>query len=241
MSTPITEHWKALLPWQAWSLIVVGLLLEGPVRWVVRPDMPYLRPGNPWFDLPLRITIEIGLVLAVLIACALLRVRPSRIGVVLRRWTRWEWAAFVIVGGIEVAVVVAVAGGRWPRLVEAGALAGGLGWAFGEFWFGLNQEFVFRGPLMSGLLRISTPLRAILLNTVVFVIGPLHGPGLLRMLPTNPDGAAWMLAGVVATGLFFSWLRYRTDNLVLCAVLHGIVNGFLNGAGLAGRAYLGGT
>jgi membrane protease YdiL (CAAX protease family) len=58
------------------------------------------------------------------------------------------------------------------------------------------------------------------------------------MLPTNPQGAAWMLAGVLATGLFFSWLRYRSDNLVLCGVLHGIVNGFLNGAGLAGRAYL---
>ena len=238
MSRPITEHWKALRPWQAWGLIAVGLLLELPVRWVIRPDMPFLRPGNPWFNLPLRIALEIGLVLAVLIAGALLRVRPSQFGAALRRWTRWEWVAFMIVGSIEIAVVVSVAGGRWPRLAEAGVLSGALGWAFSEFWFGFNQEFVFRGPLMSGLMRLSTPFLAILLNTVVFLAGPLHGPGLLRMLPTNPGGAAWMLAGVVATGLFFSWLRYRTDNLVLCSVLHGIVNAFLNGAGLAGRAYL---
>jgi membrane protease YdiL (CAAX protease family) len=91
---------------------------------------------------------------------------------------------------------------------------------------------------MSGLLRLSSPFFAILLNTFMFLVGPLHGPGLLRMLHGSPGGAAGMLAGVVATGLFFSWLRYRTDNLVLCSILHGIVNGFLNGAGLAGRAYL---
>lgn len=238
MSKPITEHWKTLQAWQAWGLIAAGLLLELPVRWVIRPDMPYLRPGNPWFNLPLRIAVEIGLVLAVLIVGALLRVRPSQFGAVFRRWTRWEWIAFLVVGSIELAVVISVAGGRWPRLAHAGVLGGGLAWAFGEFWFGFNQEFVFRGPLMSGLMRLSTPLWAILLNTVVFLVGPLHGPGLLRMFPTNPGGAAGMLAGVVATGLFFSWLRYRTDNLVLCGVLHGIVNGFLNGAALAGRAYL---
>lgn len=238
MSKPITAHWKTLQPWQAWSLVGVGLILELPVRWVIRPDMPYLRPENPWFNLPLRIGLEIGLVVAVLIAGALLRVRPPQFGAVLRRWTRSEWVAFLIVGSIEMTVVISVAGGRWLRLSEAGVLAGGLGWAFGEFWFGFNQEFVFRGPLMSGLMRLFTPFIATLLNTGVFLVGPLHGPGLLRMLPDNPEGAAWMLAGVVATGLFFSWLRFRTDNLVLCGVLHGIVNGFLNGAGLAGRAYL---
>jgi membrane protease YdiL (CAAX protease family) len=47
-----------------------------------------------------------------------------------------------------------------------------------------------------------------------------------------------MFAGVVATGLFFSWLRYRSDNIILCGVLHGLVNGFLNGAAFARRAYL---
>jgi membrane protease YdiL (CAAX protease family) len=91
---------------------------------------------------------------------------------------------------------------------------------------------------MSGLMRLTTPASAIVLNTLVFVAGPLHGPGLWRMLPRDPTGATWMLAGVVATGLFFSWLRYRTDNVVLCGVLHGLVNGFLNGAGLATRAFL---
>lgn len=216
----------------------LALVLEIPVRWIVRPDMPYLRPGNPWFDLPLRIAIELGFVLVVIGAGAAIRVRPSCWGMALRRWTRWEWGAFAVVGAIELLVVILVAGARWPRLVNAGVFLPALGWAFGEFWFGFNQEWVFRGPLMSGLLKLTTPAWAIALNSLVFLVGPLHGPGLLRMLPSNPGGAAWMLAGVIATGVFFSWLRYRTDNLILCGVLHGIVNGFLNGAGLAGRAYL---
>lgn len=91
---------------------------------------------------------------------------------------------------------------------------------------------------MSGLLRFTGPWWASISNTLVFLIGPLHGPGLWKMLDSNPTGAIWLLAGVVATGLFFSWLRYRTDNVVLCGVLHGLVNGFLNGAGFARRAYL---
>ncbi len=238
MKPPISQHWRDLRIWQAWGLIVLGLVLEIPVRWIVRPDMPYLRPGNPWFDLPLRIGIELGFVLVVIVVATAMRVRPSSWGLVLRRWTRGEWSAFAVVGAIELTVVILVAGARWPRLVRAGVLGPALWWAFGEFWFGFNQEWVFRGPLMSGLLRTTTPIWAIALNTVVFLVGPLHGPGLIRMFPTSPTGAAWMFGGVVATGLFFSWLRYRTDNLILCGILHGIVNGFLNGAGLAGRAYL---
>jgi len=64
----------------------------------------------------------------------------------------------------------------------------------------------------------------------------LHGPGLVRMLDKNPGGAAGLLAGVVVSGLFFSWLRHRTDNVVLCGILHGIVNGFMNGAAFTLRA-----
>jgi membrane protease YdiL (CAAX protease family) len=44
------------------------------------------------------------------------------------------------------------------------------------------------------------------------------------------------LGGVVVHGVAYSWMRSRTDNVVLCAILHGIVNGPMNGTGLALRA-----
>ncbi len=238
LKPPISTHWKSLDKWQAFVLVVVGIILEFPVRWIVRPDIPYMFPGNPWFNLPLRIFIEVGFVLIMFPLAWAAKISLPALGISRRRWTRWEWIAFAIVGTIELTIVLLVAGHRWPKLLAAGVLDRALLWAFTEFFFGFNQESVFRGILMTGLLRLTTPLWATILNTALFLIGPIHGPGLLGLAAKNPAGAAWMLAGVVMTGLFFSWLRYRTDNTILCGVLHGIVNGFLNGAAFARRAYL---
>jgi membrane protease YdiL (CAAX protease family) len=238
MKQPISSHWRVLRIQHSWVLVIVGLVLELPVRWVVRPDIPYMVPGNPWFNLPLRIGVELAFVLAVLAVAWIMKIRLPEIGIPLRRWTRWEWVAFAVVGAIELAIVISIAGQRWPRLYAAGVLGPGLLWATGEFLFGFNQEFVFRGALMTGLLRLGGYWWALFLNTLVFLVGPLHGPGLWRMAPTSPGAAIGMFAGVVATGLFFSWLRYRSDNVILCSILHGIVNGFLNGAAFARRAYL---
>jgi membrane protease YdiL (CAAX protease family) len=235
---PISTHWKSLPAWQAWMLVLFGVVLELPVRWMVRPDIPYMVPGNPWFNLPLRIAIEAGFVLIPLLIFWGLRIPLPAIGVPRRPWSRWEWAAFGIVGAIELFIVILIAGHRWPTLYAAGVLGRALLWTLGEFFFGFNQEFVFRGILMTGLLRLTKPGWAIFLNTLLFLIGPLHGPGLLKLAEKNLFAAIGMLAGVVATGLFFSWLRYRSDNVLLCGVLHGLVNGFLNGAGFARRAYL---
>jgi membrane protease YdiL (CAAX protease family) len=167
-----------------------------------------------------------------------MKISYPALGIPRRAWTRWEWITFAVVGVIELTIVISVAGQRWPKLFAAGVLGRALLWAFAEFFFGFNQEFVFRGVMMSGLLRFVTPLWATLLNTLLFLIGPLHGPGLLALAGKNPNAAAWLFAGIVATGLFFSWLRYRSDNVILCGVLHGLVNGFRNGAAFARRAYL---
>jgi membrane protease YdiL (CAAX protease family) len=223
---------------QAWLLVAAGLVLEGPIRWLVRPDMGHLVAGSLWFNLPLRLGIEAGFVACLLLAATIAGVRVSALGVLKRRWTRWEWIAFAIVGGIEMTIVVSVAGGRWPHLLAAGVLGKALLWATGEFLFGFNQESGFRGIMMSGLLRLTGPVRATLLNTLVFTVGPLHGPALLRSWQRDPESAMWWSAGVIMTGLFFSWLRYRTDNVILAGTLHGVVNGFLNGSGLATRGYL---
>lgn len=236
--TTISTHWNTLTRTQAIVLVIFGLVLELPIRWLVRPDIPYMFPGNPWFNLPLRILIEAGFVLLLFPLAWSLKISLPTLGMTIRRWTCWEWIAFAIVGTIELGIVIMVAGERWPKLAASGVLGRALLWAFAEFLFGANQETSFRGILMTGLMRLTGPVWATILNTTVFLVGPIHGPGLLVLAAKNPTGAAWMLAGIVMTSLFFSWLRYRTDNLILCGALHGIVNGFLNGAAFARRAYL---
>ena len=236
MKNPISSYWQNLSLKQAWILTVAGILLEVPVRWILRPDIPFLRPGNPWFNLPLRIGIEAGMVFVLFATAFAIRAPLTAVGIPRRRWTLWEWSALAIVGAIELLVVIILVGDRWPRIWSAGLMGQGLLWVFSEFLFGVNQETGSRGLIMSGLLRITGWKLAYVLNTLVFLAGPLHGPGLVRMLDKNPGGVFGLLAGVVVSGLFFSWLRHRTDNVVLCGILHGIVNGFMNGAAFTLRA-----
>jgi hypothetical protein len=152
MKAPITEYWKSLSLRQAWVLVIASLVLEIPIRWIVRPDMSALVPGSLWFNLPLRIAIEAAMVL-VFIGVALAAKAPlPSVGIPRRRWTRWEWGALAIIGLGELLVVYLIAGERWPRIWSRGLIGQGLLWAVGEFLFGCNQETGFRGMMMSGML-----------------------------------------------------------------------------------------
>jgi membrane protease YdiL (CAAX protease family) len=70
-----------------------------------------------------------------------------------------------------------------------------------------------------------------------FLIGPLHGPGLWEWFQSSPGAALGYMSGVIFHGLAYSWIRYRSDNVLLCAILHGLINGPMNSAGLVIRAH----
>ncbi len=237
MKPPISTNWQNLTLKQAWILLIAGLILELPIRWIVRPDMLHLYPDTFWFNLPLRLAIEIGFVLYVLAVAWIAKIKLPFIGVPFRRWTKWEWIALAIVGTIEMIVVISIAGHRWPKIFASGWGAEGVGRMIEEFFFGFNQEAGFRCLMMTGLLRLKGFYWATAINTLLFLIGPLHGPGLIEISGRNLAGAIFEMLGIVVTGLFFSWLRYRSDNSLLVCILHGIVNGFLNGSGLTLRAH----
>ena len=236
MKTPISEHWKNLTNKQAWLLIIAGFLLEIPIRWIIRPDMGQLVPGNFWFNLPLRLIMDGGMLAFFFALPFFMKTSFKNIGIPLRRWTKWEWIALLIIGSAELIIVISVSGGRWGRILELGILGPALIWSVSEFMFGMNQETGFRGIMMTGILKIKGWKWATLINTLFFLIGPLHGPGILRMFENYPGAALGYTAGVIVNGLAFSWIRYKTDNVLLVAILHGIINGFLNGAGLVLRA-----
>lgn len=234
---PISTHWKSLAARQAWGLLALGLVLELPIRWIVRPTMAHLRPESPWFNLPLRIGIEAAMILVPLGLALIARVPLRAAGVPRRRWTRWEWGALAVIATGELAVVFSLVGQRWPHIWSAGLTDEGLAWVFGEFLFGFNQETGFRGLIMTGLLRLGGWRPAVALNTLLFFLGPLHGLDPLGSWQQHPAAMGGYAVGVIVCGLSFSWLRYRTDNVVLCAVLHGIINGPMSGAALVLRAH----
>ncbi len=116
MKTPISAYWNQLTIKQAWILTIVAFVLEIPIRWLVRPEMQNLVLGNPWLNLPLRLVIEAGMI-GVLVATPLMMgVSLKTVGIPLRRWTRWEWTAFTIIGTVILIIVVSFAGSRWPRI-----------------------------------------------------------------------------------------------------------------------------
>jgi membrane protease YdiL (CAAX protease family) len=236
MKPPFSTHWNQLTVKQAWIFIIVAFVLEIPIRWLVRPGMQDLILGNFWLNLPLRLVIETLMIAVFIVTPLMLGASLKTVGIPLRRWTRWEWTAFTIIGTVILIIVVSIAGSRWPRIWTAGLIGEGLLWVFSEFMFGFNQETGFRGIMMSGLLRLKGWKFAFTINTLFFLIGPLHGPGMLEWLISNPLIAGGYIAGVIANGLGFSWIRYRTDNVILVAVLHGMINCFLNGSALVLRA-----
>lgn len=233
---PISTNWTALSRRNAAVFLAAGLVLELPIRFAVRPDAATLAPGNPWFDPWLRLAVEAAMLGLFFALPLLLRTPLPAGGIPTRSWTRWEFLALAIIGSGELLVVTALVGHRWGRLAEAGLLVSAMPWVVGEFLFGMNQETGFRGLIMTGLLRLRGPRLAYAVNTALFLVGPLHGPGLVEWLGSNPLAAMGYTCGVVVHGVAFSWVRHRSDNVVLCALLHGIINGFMNGAGFALRA-----
>lgn len=215
-------------------LLVAGLFLEGPGRWLLRPHVHDLLPGTVLFNLPIRLGIEAGFVAFFLITTSLCGGLAAS-GVRLRQWGRRDWLLLGVVGAIELVVVLVLTARRWGQLPGPGGAGWLASWILSEAMFGFNQETGFRGLMMTGLLRLWGPLPAIVLNSLLFTFGPLHGGGHLADWLASPAQHAPMIVAVLVSGLFFSCVRYRTDNVLLVGILHGLVNGLLNGSALALR------
>ncbi|TVQ01959.1 MAG: CPBP family intramembrane metalloprotease [Planctomycetaceae bacterium] len=87
---------------------------------------------------------------------------------------------------------------------------------------GVIEELCFRGYLFSAFSRVLSPLRTILLTSLLFgLFHVLTGNTLLieRFVPTT------------LMGLFLGWVAYRTGSVWPGMVLHTVHNGFLNTLG----------
>jgi membrane protease YdiL (CAAX protease family) len=87
----------------------------------------------------------------------------------------------------------------------------------GLLW-GIVQEFLYRGWLQTELTRRFGAMGGLFVANFAFTFGPLHVNYLLE-----PAGVRWGgLAAVFGIGLFFSIVYYRSGNLWIPAVLHGL-------------------
>jgi len=78
------------------------------------------------------------------------------------------------------------------------------------------EELIFRGIILDGLLKNYSPIKSILITSVLFGLAHL-----------NP----WQFISAFSLGAFISWIYYKTGSLSLAIIIHSVNNlgGFLIG------------
>ena len=184
-----------------------------------------LRFGANALDLRGLPAANLGFVVALLAAFVAVQemfVRLPMSAVGLRRfadWTRRERLYFLQVVPLAAVAFAIVFADHLLALLEQHGFAGFLLFSVltGLLW-GMVQEFLYRGWLQTELTRRFGAIAGLLAANVAFTFGPLH----LNYL-VGPGGVRWGgLAAVFGIGLFFGIVYYRSGNLWIPAVLHGL-------------------
>ncbi|ADQ68860.1 CAAX amino terminal protease [Halogeometricum borinquense DSM 11551] len=104
----------------------------------------------------------------------------------------------------------------------------GIGFAFGAILsftlIGPTEEFFFRGVMQGRLREAFSPVSAVGIAGAAFALFHVY-PVLLLSPPLAT--IAHMAAYYTLMGMIFGWVYYRTDNLVVPALVHGIFNAVL--------------
>jgi membrane protease YdiL (CAAX protease family) len=204
------------------------LLIAVAVEAIRLVAVRWLRPAVPlWILVPLLLAGVLGLVRFAA------RLELSQIG--LYRWSEWspvEKSYFVQLLVIANVVFPLVFASRL-RLILAQPSALSTMWnVFVPYlFFGFYQEVVYRGILQSELVRRWGALAGILSANVFYTFGPLHW----YYFAAHGSLAVPMFASIFAIGLFFGVLFWRSGNLWIVAVIHGIGNAYIVGSLPAAR------
>jgi membrane protease YdiL (CAAX protease family) len=202
--------------------IAWALLLEFPVRYFVAPD-PWIHAADHWYFLqPGRLGIEIGFVVLAFLPFLHYDVLRS---IVFGDFNRKN-VRFLVIG-----VIIAFGLFSLTELAEISQIhAKGL-WSAVPLWFatglfiGFGQELTFRGLIYTGVKAKAGLKWAVILSTVFFVVGSIHAPRIYAYAINGYVTEALTLLGVfTGAGLFFAWVRTKTDNVIIPAVIHGIGN-----------------
>jgi len=153
------------------------------------------------------------------------RLKLSQIG--LYRWSAWsavEKSYFVQLLVIANVVFPLVFASRLRLILAQPSVVATVWSAFVPYlFFGFYQEVVYRGILQSEFVRRWGALAGILSANVFYTFGPLHW----YYFAAHGSLAVPMFGAIFAIGLFFGALFWRSGNLWIVAVIHGIGNAYI--------------
>ena len=201
-------------------LLLIFLLLEA----IVGPRLSILR----WLHLPAlptSVRVPALIVLALSLVRFVARLESAQIGFYgWRKWSATERSYFIQALILGNAVFMFVTAPRVRAIASDPSLWGAaclitltsLAW-------GVYQELVYRGILQTALVSRFKPLAGILLANTAFTFGPLH------FYHFAAGSGAGMFAGIFAIGLLFSLIYWRSGNLWIVGILHGIGDAYIGG------------
>ncbi len=203
-------------------ILAWGLILEFPIRFFVSPD-PWIHNIDHWYFLQLdRLLFEIGFVLLAIFPFLLNKELKTLLVI-----KKTKKNLLFLVLGILIPVLIFTLQ-QWE---EVSILRANDLWQYVPIWFatgmiiGIGQELTFRGLIFTGLNKIYGLKSAVIISTLCFAFGFIHSP---RMYAYFINGYIFetllLLFIFILTGLFFVWLRVRTNNIIIPAIAHGIGN-----------------
>jgi membrane protease YdiL (CAAX protease family) len=183
-----------------------------------------------WLHLTVPLLILVLLFLAGVLGLVRFGARLTLSQIGLCRWSAWsavEKSYFVQLLVIANVVFPLVFANRLRLILAQPSVVATVWSAFVPYlFFGFYQEVVYRGILQSELVRRWGALAGILGANVFYTFGPLHW----YYFAAHSSLAVPMFAAIFAIGLFFGVLFWRSGNLWIVAIIHGIGNAYIVGS-----------
>lgn len=203
-------------------IIIWGLILEFPVRYLVSPD-PWIHDSGHWyFDQPSRLLIESGFVLLAFMPFFFVDELKN---LLIIKWTKKNrlFLIFGIIGSISLFGL--------QQSEEINAIKEGKLGLFVPLWFatgmvvGFGQELTFRGLVYTGLYKSFGKKWAIVISTLCFALGSIHSVRLYTYFANDYIFESLLLLCIfILAGFFFVWVRIETKNILIPSIIHGIGN-----------------
>jgi membrane protease YdiL (CAAX protease family) len=160
-------------------------------------------------------------------AITISKIRLSQIGI--DAWKKWNTASkkvFFIVTPIIMIIFSSIFIARVEIFMNHSELYGiGSLILLREFLYGFYQELLYRGILQTELIKRWGFWIGTIISNLVFTFGPEH----FHFYKSTHIGFVLMFC----LGLLFSFIFYRSKNLVSVGIWHGIGNVFIDGLGIS--------
>ena len=154
------------------------------------------------------------------------KIKLSQIGIeAWKKWNKTNKIIFFVVTPIIIVIFTSIFFARVIIFLNHSELYGmGFLILLREFLYGFYQELLYRGLLQTELIKRCGFWIGTIISNLVFTFGPEH----FHFYKSTHMGFVFMFC----LGLLFSFIFYRSRNLISIGIWHGIGNVFVDGLGI---------